>query len=207
MNQNEYKILKFNHSKEEEERIKQFNEEHLRKSLELLKYNRDRLINDNEYFKLSIIDRNKEIAKLDEFKDYCKLYPVVSKFIISHGLFSSKAFLKYLDWKSSVRPHDSTRERLINNQREQEKFKNKYMYAVYVKYLYSEKSKETGQHLSLDQINQVYLETVKALNDETDEFFDIYEKTVNENKEKEKEYNKERKKRIVEQLKMKLENK
>jgi uncharacterized protein YeaO (DUF488 family) len=108
---------------------------------------------------------------MEQFSKFCSEYPVASKYIIAYGLFSTKAFEKYMNWKAKLRPSDKMRSRLAGNQREQEHFKNKYIYGMYVKFLYADKNPRAG----LKEINSVYNDTVKALNEETDKFFKAYE--------------------------------
>lgn len=200
MDPEEYKLIDVNYSDEELKKVKDYNAKHVERSYDLLKYNRDKLLNDKEYEKLSLEDRIKHIQQNAKFKDYCREYPIVSKYIISFGLFSKKAFIKYLDWKAKVRPSDKIRAKLVGNQREQEKFKNKYMYAVYVKYLYQEKN----NHLGLADINSAYMEIVESLNKDVDKFFDLYDKEVEKQEQNKKDNDEEKKKKIINQLKMKL---
>ena len=93
------------------------------------------------------------------------------------------------------------RAKLTNNQREQEKFKNKYIYAVYIKYLYQEKS----NHKNLSDINNAYKLTYEELNKETDDFFDLYDEEVKIQEEKKDINTEEKKQKILNQLKMKLD--
>ena len=90
---------------------------------------------------------------------------------------------------------------MINNPRKQELWKNKYVFAIYVKYLYQEKN----AHCNLNEINQIYLQSVNALNEETNEFFNLYEKELSKMEEIKKEYTSERKNKIKEQIKIKLQ--
>jgi hypothetical protein len=91
---------------------------------------------------------------------------------------------------------------MLNNPREQELWKNKYIYGIYIKYLYQEKNK----YSNLNEINQAYLTSVDALNTETNEFFDLYEKELKTIEESKLKYNEDRKENIKKQLKLKLEN-
>lgn len=201
MDQLEYKLLKQEYSEEDLKKINEFNKSHTDLAKNLLKYNRDKILNDINYSKMDIKNRIKYIQKLEEFQMFCRTYPIVSKYIIAFGLFSSKAFKKYLNWKSNIRPSDQYRNDLINNPRKQELWKNKYVYSIYVKYLYQEKN----SHSNLNEINQMYLQSVNALNAETNEFFDLYEKELHKLEETKKEYNSERKDKIKEQIKLKLQ--
>ncbi len=201
MDQLEYKLLKQEYSETDLEKINEFNKNHTALAKQLLKFNRDQLLDNENYKNLEIKDRIKYIQKMDDYKLFCRTYPIVSKYIIAFGLFSTKAFHKYLNWKSNIRPSDNHRNELINNPRKQELWKNKYVYAIYVKYLYQEKN----NHSNLNEINQMYLETVKSLNLETNEFFDMYEKEMAKIEETKKEYNIDRKNKIKDQLKLKLE--
>ena len=182
MDDEEYILLNLTYSEEEKEQISKFNKEHCDKAYDLLKYNRDKLLNDKEYEQLSVEKRIAFVQKVEEFREFCKLYPIVSKYIIAFGLFSKKAFIKYLNWKSQIRPSDKLRAKIVGNQREQEKFKNKYIYAIYIKFLYQ--SKVT--HVSLSEINTMYIKTVEDLNKDIDDFFDLYEKEVEIQKKNEK---------------------
>ena len=201
MDQLEYKLLKQEYSKKDLEKINDFNTNHTTIAKQLLKYNRDQLLDNENYKNLEIHERIKYIQKMEDYKLFCRTYPIVSKYIIAFGLFSTKAFHKYLNWKSNIRPSDIHRNELINNPRKQELWKNKYVYAIYVKYLYQEKN----SHSNLNDINKIYLETVNALNSETNEFFDMYEKEMAKIEETKKEYNVDRKNKIKDQLKLKLE--
>lgn len=201
MDQLEYKLLKQEYSEKDLEKINEFNKNHTTIAKQLLKFNRDQLLDNENYKNLEIPDRIKYIQKMDDYKLFCRTYPIVSKYIIAFGLFSTKAFHKYLNWKSNIRPSDTHRNELINNPRKQELWKNKYVYAIYVKYLYQEKN----NHSNLNDINKMYLETVNALNSETNEFFNMYEKEMEKIEETKKEYNIDRKNKIKDQLKLKLE--
>lgn len=197
----EYTLVEQKLSAEDEQRIQEYNSKYTRIALEMLKYNRDKLVNDKEYAALSEDKRVQHIYTHDDFKEFCMTYPMVSRFIVAFGLFSTKAFVKYLDWKAKVRPTDEMRAKLMGKQREQEKFKNKYIYAVYVKYLHMYK---INKHANLDLINAAYNEAVEMLNRDTDEFFDAYEEVDRVNKKREAESVDERKRMLVEQLQNKL---
>jgi hypothetical protein len=201
MDNTEYNYLRHNYTDEELKKIKEFNDLHISKAQSLLKYNRNKILNDKDYANLSDQERLKSIQQNEEYKNFCREFPIVSKYIIALGLFSSKAFNKYLDWKSNVRPSDYIRSKMINNPREQELWKNKYVYGIYVKYLYQEKNK----HSNLSDINKAYLLTVEALNQETNEFFNMYEKELKNIEETKLQYNEKRKEQIKKQLKLKLD--
>jgi hypothetical protein len=201
MDNTEYNYLRHNYTDEELKKIKEFNDLHISKAQSLLKYNRNKILNNKDYANLSDQDRLKTIQQNEEYKNFCREFPIVSKYIVVLGLFSSKAFNKYLDWKSNVRPSDYIRSKMINNPREQELWKNKYVYGIYVKYLYQEKN----QHSNLSDINKAYLLTVEALNQETTEFFNMYEKELKNIEETKLQYNEKRKEQIKKQLKLKLD--
>jgi len=201
MDNSEYTYLKHKYTDDDLKKIKEFNNVQINIAQSILKYNRNKLLNDESYAKLPDQDRIKTIQSMEEYKEFCKQYPIVSKYIIALGLFSSKAFNKYLDWKANVRPSDYIRTKIINNPRQQELWKNKYIYGIYVKYLYQEKNK----HCNLSEINKAYLLTVEALNSESNEFFDVYEKELKNMEETKLQYNEERKEQIKKQLKLKLD--
>ena len=195
LDKNEYKIIKTNYSSEDIEKINEYNKSHLDLAKKLLKYNREKILSDSNYSKLEISDRIKLVQNEDEFKIFCRTYPIVSKYIIAFGLFSSKAFINYLNWKSTIRPSDSYRNILINNQRKQELWKNKYVYGIYVKFLFKEKN----PHVNLNEINKIFVESVNLLNEETNAFFNKYEEELEKIKETKEEYSVERKNKIKDQ--------
>lgn len=199
MDTSEFKLIDIKYSDDDLKKINDYNQQHVDKALELFKFNRNNLLEstDNSNIKERVIN----IQTNPLFKDFCKQYPIVSKYIIAFGLFSKKAFIKYLDWKAKVRPSDTMRATLTNNQRGQEKFKNKYIYAVYIKFLYQEKN----SHKNLSDINQAYQLTYEELNKETDSFFDLYEEEIKKQDEKKELNAEERKQKILNQLKIKLE--
>lgn len=199
MDTSEYKLLDIKYSDDDIKKIEEFNKQHVEKALELFKYNRNNILENEK--DVDIKKRVLDIQSNDNFKDFCRTYPIVSKYIIAFGLFSKKAFIKYLDWKAKVRPSDMMRVKLTNNQREQEKFKNKYIYAVYVKFLYQEKM----NHKNLSDINNAYKLSYEELNKETDSFFDLYDKEVKKQEEKKELNAEEKKQKILNQLKMKLD--
>lgn len=199
MDTSEYKLLDIKYSDDDIKKIEEYNQKHVEKALELFKYNRNNILENEK--DIDIKKRVLDIQSNDNFKDFCRTYPIVSKYIIAFGLFSKKAFIKYLDWKAKVRPSDMMRVKLTNNQREQEKFKNKYIYAVYVKFLYQEKM----NHKNLTDINNAYKLTYEELNKETDAFFDLYDKEVKKQEEKKELNAEEKKQKILNQLKMKLD--
>ena len=198
MDTSEYKLIDIEYNNEELKRINDYNKEHADKALDLFKFNRENILENEK--ELDIKKRVTEIQSNPDFKDFCRTYPVVSKYIIAFGLFSKKAFIKYLDWKAKVRPTDEARAKLTGNQREQEKFKNKYIYAVYIKFLYQEKM----IHAGLAEINEAYTKTYEALNKETDAFFDLYDAELKKQNEKKNHNNEEKKQKILNQLKIKL---
>lgn len=201
LDSNEYKIIKTDYSESDLKKIKEYNQSHIDMAKKLLKKNKEKILNDANYANLNMLDRIKKMQNEEEFKIFCRTYPIVSKYIIAFGLFSTKAFIKYLNWKSTVRPSDSYRNELIQNQRKQELWKNKYIYSIYVKYLYQAKN----PHVNLNELNKAYLESVELLNEETNSFFNKYELELSKIEETKKEYSEERKNRIKEQLKIKLE--
>jgi hypothetical protein len=200
MDPSEYKIMDIKYSDEDMARVTEYNKRFAKIALDMVKYNRSKIIDDPSYADSPVSKKIDHIYSHPDFKEFCTTYPVVSKFIVAYGLFSTKAFFKYLDWKAKLRPSDMMRGKLAGNQREQEKFKNKYIYAVYVKYLYKEK----GSHVSERQLGELYTQTVSDLNKETDEFFDHFESSKQEIEEKSKSNLEERKRDLINLLKKKM---
>lgn len=196
MDVSEYKIINFQYNEIEKRKIEMFNTEHLNMALNLLKSSREKILYDRNYKSLSDLDKIKLWQEHNDYKLFCKLYPVVSKYIILLGLFSSKAFKKYLDWKSKVRPNDEYRTTLIENPRAQRIWYNKYWYAVYIKYLYQEKNK----HSNTNELQNIYNTTINELNNETNKFYDIYDVEMNKIENNEKKYSECRKEELKKQI-------
>lgn len=198
----EYKIQDIEYTPEDKQRIDEYNKTHVRLALNMLKQNREKIMREthNGVNPASTLQARVEYFHgLEEFKEFCRTYPIVTKFIVAYGLFSTKAFIKYMDWKAKVRPTDETRAKLVGNQREQEKFKNRYIYAIYVKFLYKEK----GNHSSTQQLEEMYETVVQDLNKDVDEFFDKYEESVKEVEGIEQDNIEYRKKKLLEQVQKK----
>lgn len=202
MDPSEYQLLKIDYSEEDKKNIKKYNQSHVSKALDLLRFNRNKLLDDKEYEALELTERMGYIQTHDDYNDFCKQYPIVSKYIVCFGLFSKRAFERYINWSSTLRPSDELRAKIAKNQRLQQHFKNKYIYAMYIKYLYQEKNSRA----SLSEINQAYISTYEDLNKETDNFFDLYEKEVAKQNEKKELNAEEKKEKIINQLKIKLNN-
>jgi hypothetical protein len=119
MDTSEFKLIDIKYSEDDLKKIDEYNQKHLDKALELFKYNRQNILENEKESDNNIKDRVISVQTNENFRDFCRTYPIVSKYIIAFGLFSKKAFIKYLDWKAKVRPSDITRTKLTNNQREQ----------------------------------------------------------------------------------------
>lgn len=168
----------------------------------MVKYNRDKLINDEEYKNLSQEKRILHIQKHEDYKDFCTTFPIVSKYAIAYGLYSTKAFKRYIKYKFTKKPTKEEREELINNPYGQKLWSN-HLYATYVKWLHADKK----PHCPQNELDNVYKQTLDMLNKETKKFFDTYEKELEKfNKEKEK-LNNERKEELKELFKQNLQKK
>jgi hypothetical protein len=199
----EYKLIKFDYSEEDLKKISEYNSNRVKTALELLVHNRKKLQTDNDYFKLTIQERINKVQTSSEFGSFCNEFPVVSKYIIAYGMFSTKAFKKYTDWKARLRPSDKIRSELSGNQLAQEHFKNKYIYAVYVKFLYADKNPRA----SIKEVNEVYIDTVNSLDSDSTSFFQMYESAKAEAEQHEHHNKSARIARIKEQLQLAIQKK
>ena len=90
MDPSEYKLVSFTYSEDEKERIEEYNNNRVKTALDLLVTNRKRLLEDKAYAALSAEDRINKAQ--EDYAAFCSEYPVVSKYIIAYGLFSSNSF-------------------------------------------------------------------------------------------------------------------
>jgi hypothetical protein len=142
---------------------------------DLLYYVNNKLKTDQEFFKLESEKRYKQVSDMEEYKQFILAFPIVSRYIVQLGLFSSKVFKKYLTHLNTIKPTAEERALCINNNEEQMLWFNKQR-ALYVKWIHMEK---TRNH-DVNEANKVYNETVQLLNEDTKKMFKIL------NKEKEK---------------------
>lgn len=77
MNTSEYQLLKIEYSDEDKANIKKYNSSHVEKALSLLKYNRDKLLDDKDYEKLELGDRIKYIQIMMIIMSFAKPIPLL----------------------------------------------------------------------------------------------------------------------------------
>lgn len=172
------------------------------KLVEMVKYNRDKLKNEEEYRKLTEEKRLEHIQKHPDFQDFYRSFPSVTTYAISRGVYSTKVFKKYVQYKFTKTPTPEERAELMNNPEGQKVWGNKF-YATYVKWLYADKN----PHCPQNELDRVYTETLNALNQETKQFFQTYEKEKEKFDIEKEELNKERKEELKQLFKQRLENK
>ena len=97
MDNSEFKIIKTDYSSDDLIKINEYNNTHINMAKELLNYNKEKILNDMNYANLDMFKRIKITQNEEKFKIFCRTYPIVSKYIIAFGLFSTKAFVKYLN--------------------------------------------------------------------------------------------------------------
>ena len=162
---------------------------------ELLQYVNDKLKNDNEFFKLDSEVRYKKVSEMNEYKQFILSFPIVSRYIIQLGIFSSKCFRKLLKHLNTVKPTPEERAKCINNNEEQMMWLNAQR-ALYIKWLHMEKSRNHN----VEEANTIYQNTVKLLNDDTKKMFKIMEEEKEKAKQQESKYNDELKQHLLRTL-------
>lgn len=170
--------------------------------IKMVKYNRDRLKNEEGYRKLTEEQRLEHIQKHDEFKEFYRTFPSVTSYAISRGVYSTKVFKRYIKYKFTKTPTAEERMELMNNPEGQKVWGN-HFYAIYVKWLYQEKN----PHCSQTDANRVYTEILDALNKDTKKFFDTYEKEKKKFEQENQTLLNERKEELKELFKKKLQDK
>lgn len=129
---------------------------------DILYYVNNRLKTDPEFFKLDSEVRYNEVSSMTEYKQFVQAFPIVSRYIIQMGVFSSKVFDKYLTHLNKIKPTTEERAQCINNNEEQMLWLNKQR-ALYVKWLHMEKTRNHNVH----EANEVYTNTLNLLNQDT----------------------------------------
>lgn len=138
--------------------------------VEMVNYNRTKLLNDTTYKGLSEEKRLEHIQKHPDYQDFYRSFPGVTTYAISRGIYSTKVFKRYLKYKFTKDPTPAERAELVNNPEGQKLWAN-HFYAIYVKWLYAEKN----PHCTQPELNQVYNDILNELNKETKRFFKTYE--------------------------------
>jgi hypothetical protein len=168
---------------------------------DILYYVNNRLKTDKDFFKLDIEERYKDVSSMPEYKQFALTFPIVSRYIIQLGQFSSKIFVKYLTHLNKVKPTAEERAQCVNDNEEQMMWLNKQR-ALYVKWLYAEKSRSHDSNES----NKIYQETLNLLNEDTKKMFKILKEEKQKLKEKESEYMAELREKVINNIQSK-ENK
>jgi phosphatidylserine/phosphatidylglycerophosphate/cardiolipin synthase-like enzyme len=133
---------------------------------DLLYYVNDKLRADSTFLALDSEERFKQVSELDEHKQFILAFPIVSRYIIQLGMFSSKVFEKYLTHMNTIKPTPEERSKCMNNEEEQMLWLNKQR-ALYVKWLHMNKS--NNQNTS--EANDIYNQTVELLDSDTKKIF------------------------------------
>ena len=175
---------------------------YIEKLLNMVKYNRDRLINNKEYSELKQEHRIIHIQKCDEYKEFCSSFPVVSKYAIAYGIYSTKAFKRYIKYKFTKKPTKEERNELLNNPCGQKMWSN-HFYATYIKWVHADKK----PHCPQNELDNVYKQTLDLLNEETKKFFDTYDKELEKFDQEKEKLNIERREDLKKMFKKRLENK
>lgn len=142
---------------------------------DLLYYVNNKLKSDNDFFSLDPEERFKLVSEMDEHKQFILAFPIVSRYIIQLGMFSSKVFEKYLKHMNTIKPTPEERSKCMNNEEEQMLWLNKQR-ALYVKWLHMDKSRNH----STAEANDIYNQTVELLDSDTKKIF----KLINTEKQK-----------------------
>jgi len=172
------------------------------KLVEMVFYNRNKLKDEEEYRKLSEVDRLKHIQTHNDFKEFYKTFPSVTTYAISRGIYSTKVFKKYVQYKFTKVPTTEEREELMNNP-EGQKIWGNHFYAIYVKWLYAEKNPHSPQ----SELDTVYNNILSELNKETKKFFKTYDTELKKFEEEKKILSQEKKDDLKNIFKKRLENK
>jgi hypothetical protein len=175
---------------------------YITKLVEMVEYNRNKLKSDIEYKKLTEEKRLEHIQKHPDFKEFYMAFPSVTTYAISRGIYSTKVFSRYIKYKFTTKPTEYERTELMNNPEGQKLWAN-HFYATYVKWLYAEKVPHCPQH----ELNQVYEETLKALNADTKKFFSTYEQEKEKFEKEKQELNIERRAELKDLFQKRLEEK
>lgn len=149
-----------------------------------------------DFFKLNELnteDRIKILSNIEKYRDFTRKFPIVTRYLIQLGMFSSKAFKKYLKHLNNIRPTPEERDECKESHEKQCLWFNKHK-AYYIKWLWEDKQKSKNQI----ELNKIYRESLEELNKDTRTFFKLIEI--------EKEKLKNKKNQNLNELKNELKN-
>lgn len=175
---------------------------HVDKLLAMVKYNRDRLKSDKEYKSLSEEARLGHIQKHPDYKSFYSMFPSVTTYAISRGIYSIKVFKKYIKYKFTKTPTADERAELMQNPEGQKIWGNQF-YATYVKWIYADKN----PRCSTNELDKVYKDVLDALNEDTKSFFKTYEKEKEKMEAESRKFSAERRDELKDMFKKRLEDK
>jgi len=138
----------------------------------------------------------KKINNTEDYKYFCKAYPLIIKYMVQLRTFDPRAFKQYLEYSSKLRPTAEERAECMNNPLKKELWENKHR-AMYVKYLYKIRDKTHN----INNQRRIYNETLDILNQETEEFFKLYNKELKIQKEKKTKNINEMREELISQYK------
>ena len=167
---------------------------------DILYYVNNRLKTDQTFFKLDSEQRYKEVSSMEEYKKFNSSFPIVSRYIIQLGVFSSKVFIKYLTHLNKIKPTPEERAACMNDNEKQMLWLNKQR-ALYVKWLHMEK---TRNH-NVEEANEVYHGTLNLLNEDTKKMFKILNKEKEKIKQKDSEYTDELRQQLINSFEKKVD--
>lgn len=135
---------------------------------DLLYYVNTKLKNDTVFRSLESEDRFKEVSEMEEHKQFILAFPIVARYIIQLGMFSSKVFARYLTHMNTVKPTPEERTRCMKDEEQQMLWLNKQR-GLYVKWLHINKSNNHSEA----EAEEIYKQTVELLDSDTKKIFTI----------------------------------
>lgn len=153
--------------------------------------------NESKLHTMSVSDRKKEIMRFEPSKLFNQVHPIVFQYIVE-GVFNAPAFKRYVTAVYGKEKPKEEMEKARTDRRYMYHYKNA-QYALYYKYLLM----ETNPTVNINRIQQMYSEMVDALNEDTDNMLDSYEKAEIDAKARESEITDEKRKDMIELLRKK----
>ncbi len=133
--------------------------------------------NEHRLLRLDVPERKKAILEFEPSKMFNQVHPIVFQYLAVEGIFNANAFRRYVMAVFGKPKSVDDQERIRSGRRYMYHYKNA-QYALYYKYLLI----ETNPNVNKNVIHGMYEDMVNALNEDTDNMLNAYEKAEAEAK-------------------------
>lgn len=156
--------------------------------------------NEAKFSKLDSTNRKKAVLEFEPSKQFNQVHPVVFTYLAAEGVFNPAAFRRYVMSVFGKPKSKEDETKMRSDRKYVYHFKNAQQ-ALYYKYLLI----ETNPTANKTKIHEKYEEVVNAMNSETDQMLEAYEKAQEESKVVDEQMTEEKRKEFVQLLKKRMQ--